>query len=324
MYGLAIRPMNDKEAQKVSDALHTAEAEDPSLVVEHNASLNEVVLRGHGEIHLRSVLEQIKDRYSLEVQTAPPSIAYRETITAKAEGHHRHKKQTGGAGQFGEVYLRVEPLPSGSGFEFKSEVVGGAIPSQYIPAVETGVKQVMDTGAKYGFPMQDIKVIVYDGKHHSVDSKEIAFVQAGKKAFLDAVDQARPIIMEPIVDVTFTIPSDCAGGVTGDLSSMRGIVSGTETLPDNRIRRQLRHGLQPLRRSLARPGRFEASRSLDRRHCDEQIRFARNDVATSSASNSQTRLPPPSSFLGSATLTVPVKELSLVSASTSADARFSV
>jgi elongation factor G len=235
MYGLAIRPMNDKEAQKVSDALHTAEAEDPSLVVEHNASLNEVVLRGHGEIHLRSVLEQIKDRYSLEVQTAPPSIAYRETITAKAEGHHRHKKQTGGAGQFGEVYLRIEPLPSGSGFEFKSEVVGGAIPSQYIPAVETGVKQVMDTGAKYGFPMQDIKVIVYDGKHHSVDSKEIAFVQAGKKAFLDAVDHARPIIMEPIVDVTFTIPSDCAGGVTGDLSSMRGIVSGTETLPDNRI-----------------------------------------------------------------------------------------
>ena len=235
MYGLAIRPTNDADAQKTSDALHTAEAEDPSLSVEHNASLNEVVLRGMGELHLRTVLEEIKDRYNLEVDTAPPSIAYRETIRAPAEGHHRHKKQTGGAGQFGEVYLRIEPLPSGGGFEFASAVVGGSIPSQYIPAVETGVKQVMEAGAIYGFPMQDIKVTVYDGKHHNVDSKEIAFVQAGKKAFLEAVNKARPIVMEPIVDVTFTVPSDCAGGVAGDLSSMRGMVSGTETLPDNRL-----------------------------------------------------------------------------------------
>jgi len=235
MYGLAIRPSNDADAQKTSDALHTAEAEDPSLKVEHIASLNEVVLRGHGELHLRNVLEQIKQRYNLEVQTALPSIAYRETIAGRAEGHHRHKKQTGGAGQFGEVYLRVEPLPSGSGFEFASEVVGGAIPTSFIPAVETGVRQVMESGAVYGFPMQDVKAIVYDGKHHSVDSKEIAFIQAGKKAFLDAVKNARPILMEPIVTVVFTIPSESAGGVTGDLSSMRGIVSGTETLPDNRL-----------------------------------------------------------------------------------------
>jgi elongation factor G len=235
MYGLAIKPANDADAQKTSDALHTAEAEDPSLSVEHIASLNEVVLRGHGELHLRSVLEQIKDRYNLDIQTAEPSIAYRETIKARAEGHHRHKKQTGGAGQFGEVYLRVEPLPEGAGFEFKSEVVGGAIPSGFIPAVETGVRQVMESGAIYGFPMQDIKVVVYDGKHHSVDSKEIAFVQAGKKAFMDAVKQARPVLMEPIVNVTFTVPSDAAGGVTGDLSSMRGIVTGTETLSHNRL-----------------------------------------------------------------------------------------
>ncbi len=235
MYGLAIRAANDKEAQKVSDALHVAEAEDPSLAVEHIAALNEVVLRGHGELHLRSVLEQIKDRYSLEVLTSLPSIAYRETITAKAEGHHRHKKQTGGAGQFGEVYLRIEPLPKGEGFQFKSEVVGGAIPSQYIPAVETGVRQIMQAGAIHGFPMQDISVVVYDGKHHSVDSKEIAFIQAGKKAFMDAVEKARPIVMEPIVEVEITVPSNAAGGVTGDLSSMRGMVTGTETLPDNRI-----------------------------------------------------------------------------------------
>ena len=235
MYGLAIRPPNDSDAQKTSDALHTVEAEDPSLQVEHIASLNEIVLRGLGELHLRTVLEQISDRYNLDVHTALPSIAYRETITAPAEGHHRHKKQTGGAGQFGEVFLRIEPLPSGSGFAFASAVVGGAIPSQYIPAVETGVRQVMSSGAIYGYPLQDIKVTVYDGKHHPVDSKEIAFVQAGKKAFLDAIAKASPIVMEPVVDVTITVPSKCAGGVTGDLSSMRGMVSGTEALQDNRI-----------------------------------------------------------------------------------------
>ncbi len=235
MFGLAVRPKNDADAQKTSDALHVAEAEDPSLQVEHNATLNEVVLRGLGELHLSTVMQQIKDRHGLEIVTSLPSIAYRETITASAEGHHRHKKQTGGAGQFGEVYLRVEPLPAGAGFEFENKVVGGAIPYQFIPAVENGVRQVMKEGAIHGYPMQDIKVTVYDGKFHSVDSKEIAFVQAGRKAFIDAVAKARPIVMEPIVHVDFTIPSDCVGGVTGDLSGMRGMISGTDALPDNRL-----------------------------------------------------------------------------------------
>ena len=126
-------------------------------------------------------------------------------------------------------------IAGAAGSGLVSKVVGGAIPSQYIPAVETGVRQVMDSGGVHGYPMQDIRVIVYDGKHHSVDSKEIAFVQAGKKAFMDAVEKARPILMEPIVKVAVTVPSDCAGGVAGDLSSMRGMISGTETLPDNRI-----------------------------------------------------------------------------------------
>jgi len=235
MYGLAVRPANDADAQKTSDALHSAEAEDPSLKLEHVASLNEVVLRGLGEMHLRTVLDGISERYGLQVNTSLPSIAYRETITAPAEGHHRHKKQTGGAGQFGEVYLRVEPLPPGTGFEFANKVIGGSIPSQYIPAIETGVRQVMDKGAISGHEMQDVKVTVYDGKHHAVDSKEIAFVQAGKKAFLEAVIEAKPIVMEPIVDVTFTVPSDCMGGVTGDLAGMRGMVSGTNNLPNNRM-----------------------------------------------------------------------------------------
>ncbi|MFQ5608643.1 MAG: elongation factor G [Woeseiaceae bacterium] len=235
MCGLAIKPPNDADAQKVSEVLHITEAEDPSVKLEHNTVLNEIVLFGLGEMHLRTLLELISDRHKLTLETAQPSIAYRETITKPAEGHCRHKKQTGGAGQFGEVYLRVKPLPKGGGFNFKSKIVGGAIPQQYIPAVESGVKQVMAAGAKYGYPMQDIEVIVYDGKFHSVDSKEVAFVQAGKKAFLDAVEKARPILMEPVVDVTVTVPSNCAGGVTGDLSTMRGMVTGTETLPDNRI-----------------------------------------------------------------------------------------
>ena len=235
MYGLAIRPTKDSDAQKTSDVLHAIEAEDPSLQLEHIIALNEIVLRGLGDLHLRTVLEQISDRYNLDVDTSLPSIAYRETITVAAEGHYRHKKQTGGSGQFGEVYLRIEPLPQGAGFEFANAVVGGAIPYQYIPAVEMGVRQVMKSGAIYGYPMQDIKVTVYDGKHHAVDSKEIAFVQAGKKAFLEAITNAAPIIMEPVVDVTITVPSNCAGGVTGDLSSMRGMVSGTEALADNRI-----------------------------------------------------------------------------------------
>ncbi len=235
MYGLAIKPPRDSDAQKTSDVLHTIEAEDPSLTLEHNAALNEIVLRGLGDLHLRTLLELISDRYKLEVKTALPSIAYRETVTKPAEGHCRHKKQTGGAGQFGEVYLRIDPLPTGTGFEFESKVVGGAIPYQYLPAVETGVRQVMQSGASYGYPMQDIRVTVYDGKHHAVDSKEIAFVQAGKKAFLEAIANAAPILLEPVVDVTVTVPSRCAGGVTGDLSAMRGMISGTEALADNRM-----------------------------------------------------------------------------------------
>lgn len=235
MYGLAIKPPKDSDAQKTSDVLHMIEAEDPSISLDHNAALNEIVLRGLGDLHLRTLLELIEDRHKLEVRTAVPSIAYRETITKPAEGHCRHKKQTGGAGQFGEAYLRIEPLPRGAGFEFVNKVVGGAIPYQYIPAVESGVRQVMDAGATYGYPMQDIRVTVYDGKHHPVDSKEIAFVQAGKKAFMEAVANAAPILMEPIVDVTVTVPGRCAGGVTGDLSSMRGMVSGTEALSDSRI-----------------------------------------------------------------------------------------
>ena len=148
---------------------------------------------------------------SFEVDTRPPRIAYRETITAPAEGHHRHKKQSGGAGQFGEVFLRIEPLPRGAGFEFVDQVKGGTIPGQFIPAVEKGVRQVLDSGVIAGYPVKDVRVIVYDGKYHSVDSKEIAFVTAGRKAFIGAVRKARPIVLEPIVNVEITAPEQAHG-----------------------------------------------------------------------------------------------------------------
>ena len=156
-------------------------------------------------------------------------MPYRETITRPAEGHCRHKKQTGGAGQFGEVYLRIEPLERGAGFEFVDQVKGGTIPGQFMPAVEKGVRHAMDAGVIAGHPVMDLRVVVYDGKHHSVDSKEIAFVTAGRKAFVDAVKKAGPIVLEPIVDVEITAPDAHIGDITGDLSSRRGLVSGTRT-----------------------------------------------------------------------------------------------
>ncbi len=235
MYGLAIQPSRHGDEQKLSTALHKIEAEDPSIRVEHRASLNETVLNGVGELHLRIILEKMRDQYNVEVETQPPSIAYRETITRPAEGYFRHKKQTGGAGQFGEVSLKIEPLPRGTGFEFVSKVVGGAIPFQFIPAVEKGVRQVLDEGALAGYALQDIRVIVTDGKHHSVDSKEVAFVAAGKKAFIDAILKARPIVLEPVIKTAIVVPADCVGDITGDLSSKRGMINGTMSLPKNRI-----------------------------------------------------------------------------------------
>ena len=188
-----------------------------------------------GDLHLRVLMEKMATQMGLEVETHPPSIAYRETITRKAEGHHRHKKQTGGAGQFGEVYLRIEPLERGTGFEFENKVVRGSIPSQFISAVEKGVRQVMQLGAIAGYPLQDIKVTVYDGKHHAVDSKEVAFVSAGKKAFIEAVEKAKPIVMEPFVNIHVAAPTDSVGGITGEISGLRGRLSNQTMLRAEQI-----------------------------------------------------------------------------------------
>jgi len=190
-------------------------------------------MRGLGEMHLRIVLEKFKDQMGIELDTQPPRVAYKETITAKADGHHRHKKQSGGAGQFGEVYLRVEPLPADheTGFEFVNATVGGSVPRQFMPAIEKGVRQALEHGAVAGYPMQNIRVEVYDGKHHDVDSKEIAFITAGKKAFIDAVNKARPVLLEPFVHLEVTVPSDKMGDIAGDLSTKRGRVQDTQMLP---------------------------------------------------------------------------------------------
>jgi elongation factor G len=227
VHGLAIEPKRRGDEQRMWEILTKLVDEDPCLKVEHVATTNETIVYGLGELHLRVLLERLRDVYKFEVNTRPPRIAYRETVTAPAEGHHRHKKQTGGAGQFGEVFLKIEPLPRGGGFEFLDQVKGGTIPNQFIPAVEKGVREALTLGVIAGYPLVDVKVIVYDGKHHTVDSKEIAFITAGRKAFMAAVRAARPIIVEPIVNVEISAPDAAMGDITGDLSSRRGQVNGT-------------------------------------------------------------------------------------------------
>ncbi len=235
MLGVAIEPERRGDEHKLAEALHKLAAEDPCVRIEHHSSGNETVLYGMGDLHLRVMTERMGERYGVAVRTRPPSIPYRETITRPAEGHHRHKKQTGGAGQFGEVYLRIEPLVRGAGFEFVDDVVGGAIPNQFIPAVEKGIRHALAEGAVAGFPLQDIRVSVYDGKYHSVDSKEVAFVSAGRKAFLDAVQKAAPAVLEPIVHVEINAPGTVMGDITADLATRRARIDGNEARARGRI-----------------------------------------------------------------------------------------
>lgn len=230
VFGLTLLPKSRGDAQKLADVLHRFLAEDPCLRVERNPDNNETVIRGLGELHLRVLLDRIAADYRIELDTRPPSIPYRETIAAMAEGHCRHKKQTGGAGQFGEVYLRIEPLARGTGFQFADEVKGGVIPNVFIPAVEKGVRSVLDHGFLAGFPLQDLKVVVYDGKTHPVDSKEVAFVSAGRKAFLDALGKARAMVLEPIMHLHVNVPDSHIGDVTGELSARRAQIRGTDML----------------------------------------------------------------------------------------------
>jgi elongation factor G len=239
MFGLAISPKARGDEQKISGQLQKLADEDPTFKWLTDRQTHEMVVNGLGELHLRLALERMKNR-GVQVDTKPPKIAYRETIQLKADGHHRHRKQTGGAGQFGEVFLRVEPLeessPSskakgGSGIEIVNEVFGGTIPGQFIPAVEKGIHDLMEQGPVAGYPVQDVRVAITDGKHHPVDSKEVAFRTAGKLAFKEAMLKAKPVLLEPIVNMEVTVPEDKMGTITGDLSGKRGRIQGTDVLP---------------------------------------------------------------------------------------------
>jgi len=228
MYSLALQPKSRGDEQKISEVLAKALDEDTTLKSLRDRQTNELVVSGLGDIHLTVLLARMKRRYQLEVETKPPKIPYRETISAKADGHYRHKKQTGGAGQFGEVYLRVEPRERGSGFEFMDDTFGGSIPRQFMPAVEKGVREALEEGVIAGYPFQDVLVAATDGKSHPVDSKEVAFKIAGRYAFRDAVMKARPVILEPYVNLAITVPDTYLGTITGDLNSRRGRIMGME------------------------------------------------------------------------------------------------
>lgn len=243
MQALAVTTTKRGDEQKLADAINRFQEEDQTFKVTRDSTTHETVIHGMGELHLRVMLEKLRHRYGVEVETKPPKIAYRETIMQKAEGHHRHKKQTGGAGQFGEVYLRVEPMERGSGFEFVDDTFGGSVPAQFLPAIEKGVRQAMDQGAIAGYPIQDVKVSVYDGKHHPVDSKEVAFVTAGKRAFLDGFQKATPVLLEPMVTMEVTVPSQFMGDISSDLSGKRGRILGTDMLPGDQL---LIHAIAPL------------------------------------------------------------------------------
>lgn len=235
MHGLAVQTRRKGDEQRLFDILHKLELEDPCFKVERHPSTNETVIRGLGDMHLRAKLSRMLQQYKLELDTSVPQIAYRETINGNAEGHCRHKKQSGGAGQFGEVMLRVEPLPRGAGFEFVDIVKGGAIPGVFMAAVEKGVRQALAEGVVAGYPVHDLRVTVHDGKTHAVDGKDIAFTSAGRKATIDAVRLARPMVLEPLVHIEVLAPEATIGDLTGDLASKRGHVTGTQPRPNGAV-----------------------------------------------------------------------------------------
>ncbi|HOV77593.1 MAG TPA: EF-Tu/IF-2/RF-3 family GTPase, partial [Sedimentisphaerales bacterium] len=237
MFALAMEPASRGDEQKIGGALDRLREEDPCFKTTRDVQTKELVAQGLGDLHLRIMIEKMANRFKLAVNTKEPKIPYKETITAKAEGHYRHKKQTGGAGQFGEVYLKVEPAERNSDppLQFSWDIFGGAIPGQFEPAILKGINDVMINGPVAGFPMQDVKVSITDGKYHPVDSKEVAFRTAGKGAFIDAVKKAKPTLLEPIVNMEVTIPAENVGDIAGDLSSKRGRVVGQDMLPGNFI-----------------------------------------------------------------------------------------
>jgi len=232
MVSLAVSPKSRSDEAKLSSSLNKLSDEDATFKIMRDRQTLEMIVCGMSSLHLDVVLGQLKRRFDVEATTAPRRIPYRETVSAMAEGKYRHKKQTGGRGQYGEVSLRLEPLERGAGFEFANEIFGGSIPSQYIPAVEKGVRETMERGVLAGCPVEDVKVTVCDGGYHSVDSSEAAFKIASSKAFAETFLQAKPVLLEPIANVEVTVPSRFLGDITGDLNGRRGRIAGIEAQGD--------------------------------------------------------------------------------------------
>jgi elongation factor G len=232
---LAIKARNKGDEDKLANALHRLLDEDPALVLDRNAETHQTLLRGMGETHVSIALERLARKFGVEVDTEDVKVAYRETITGTAEAEGKYKKQTGGHGQFGVAWLRVEPLERGQGFEFVDAIVGGAIPRQFIPAVEKGVVETMEQGGVFGFPVVDVKVTCYDGKYHSVDSSEMSFKMAASLGFKEAMAKANPILLEPISSLVITVPEAYQGDIMGDLNAKRGRITGTASLGNGEV-----------------------------------------------------------------------------------------
>ena len=224
----AVEAVERGEEDRLANGLNKLHEEDPTFVAKYDPELGQTIARGLGELHLTVSLEKLERKYGVAVDREPPKIPYRETVTKKAEGKYRHKKQTGGRGQFGECYVRLNPLPRGSGYEFVDSIKGGVIPSKFVPAVDEGIQEAAEQGVLAGYPVVDFRAEVYDGSHHSVDSSEQAFKIAGSRAFRRVAEQARPVLLEPILEVEVTTPEEYMGDVIGDLNGRRGKVLGVE------------------------------------------------------------------------------------------------
>ena len=224
----AIEPKTRADEDKLSNGIHKLMEEDAMLRFFRDAQTKEFLIAGTGQQHIEVIVSKLKNRYHTEVNLKAPKVPYRETIRGKADVQGRHKKQSGGHGQFGDCKIKMEPMPRGGNFEFVNEIFGGAIPKNYIPAVEKGIVEAAQRGFLAGFPVVDFRVILYDGSYHDVDSNELSFKTAGRIAFRKAMEQAKPTILEPIMNVEITIPDEFAGAIMGDLNSRRGRIQGMD------------------------------------------------------------------------------------------------
>jgi elongation factor G len=224
----AVQPRNKGDEEKMFSALRRLQEEDPTIDLHRDAQTGEQIVAGLSQMHVEVIVDRLRERFGVEVNLQPPRVPYQETIRQNAKAHGRHKKQTGGRGQFGDCHIAIEPLPPGGGFEFVDAIKGGVIPHGFIPAVEKGVRETMQAGVVAGYPVKDVKVTVFDGSYHTVDSSEMAFKLAAGHAMREAMALADPVLLEPIMLVTVSVPEDCVGDVIGDLNSRRGHPHGME------------------------------------------------------------------------------------------------